>query len=235
MRLVVIQSNYIPWRGYFDLLSKADAFVVYDSVQYTKNDWRNRNKLVNSSGASWLTIPVETAGRFGQTIYSATVADGRWAAKHWRTASQMLGRCPYFDMFEAEWHLEYQKSSSKRSLSEINVGFIRLIAHQLGAATEIVLDEEIGNLVGSPTERLVLLSQRLGATSYLTGPAALSYLELDRFRESNVAVDVIDYSLYRAYPQRSSTFEPAVSILDLLANVGPEAMSYLDAPVRRLS
>jgi hypothetical protein len=58
MTAVVLQSSYIPWRGYFDLIHDADVFVFYDDVQYTVNDWRNRNRIKTANGVVWLTIPV---------------------------------------------------------------------------------------------------------------------------------------------------------------------------------
>jgi hypothetical protein len=84
-KVAIIQSNYIPWKGYFDIINGVDEFILLDDVQFTKNSWRNRNRLKTPKGPLWLTIPVVTAGRFGQTIAEVEIADGSWAEKHWRS------------------------------------------------------------------------------------------------------------------------------------------------------
>jgi hypothetical protein len=227
MRLVVLQSNYIPWKGYFDLLNLADLFVVYDSVQYTKNDWRNRNVLVGAQGPTWLTIPVETAGRAGQSINQAQVSNDRWARKHWMTVVQLLGKRPFFHLYSQEWEELYALAAQMESLHDINVLFLSGLAKQLNIDTLVRDDSEFDLPRGSPTERLVALCTAAGATSYVTGPAGLGYLELRCFDEAGIGLEVIDYSLYAPYPQGGKDFTHGVSVLDLLANVGPEAASHL--------
>jgi hypothetical protein len=228
MRLVVLQSNYIPWKGYFDLMASADLFVVYDSVQYTKNDWRNRNRLPTATEPTWLTIPIMVAGRAGQSIRDAEISDGgRWAAKHWRTVEQALGRRPHFADYAAQWQDWYDQAGSLHYLHEVNGLFLRGLARQLGIATPIVEDRDYPRLTGDPTARLVQLCRLTGADRYLTGPAGLDYLDRAQFADAGVGLEVIDYAGYPVYPQRGPTFEHGVSVLDLLANVGPEAGSHL--------
>jgi WbqC-like protein family len=227
MKLVVLQSNYIPWKGYFDLMGLADTFVIYDSVQYTKNDWRNRNKLPSATGSTWLTIPVSTAGRSDQTINSAEVEDRRWAKKHWQTASQLLARAPYFDDYRSTWQGWFEQASELSLLHDINELFIRGVALQLGLTTRIVDDRAFDLSPGPPTARLVQLCQLAGADTYVTGPSGLNYLELHLFASAGIGVDVIDYSAYPSYQQRGDGFDHGVSVLDLLANVGPSARDHL--------
>jgi hypothetical protein len=227
VRLAVLQSNYIPWKGYFDLMACADLFVVYDSVQYTKNDWRNRNILVSGSGPVWLTIPVNTAGRAEQSINSATISDTRWARKHWQTVSQLLARRSSFGLFQEQWAQWFSDVSEMTNLHDVNVYFLGKIADQLKISTELVDDREFDLVPDSPTGKLVQLCELVGASSYLTGPAGLSYLELDLFRAKRIDVDVIDYSHYPEYSQASSDFRHGVSVLDLLANTGLAAPDHL--------
>lgn len=238
MRLVALQSNYIPWKGYFDLLKGADLFVVYDSVQYTKNDWRNRNVLVGPNGSTWLTIPVQTSGRPTQRISEACVSDGRWARKHWMTVVQALGKRPHFARYQQEWEAWFTEAAELPMLHDINLVFLRGIARQLSIATPIVDDTEYHTGFeasdGSATERLVALCESAGATTYITGPAGLNYMDLDAFRTANIAVEVIDYRGYPEYPQLSDPFTHGVSVLDLLANVGPDASSHLHTRTSRV-
>lgn len=227
MRLVVLQSNYVPWKGYFDLIAAADQFVIYDSVQYTKNDWRNRNRIATNQGPVWLTIPVMTAGQSGQSIAEARVQDHRWAARHWRSIEQSMGKRPHFDRYRDEWAAWYGHIAELDLLHDVNVYLLERLARQLGITTEIRPDTDYLPLAGSPTERLVALCAKAGATSYLTGPAGLDYIERSCFAEAGIGLEVIDYGRYPTYPQAGPSFEHGVSVLDLLANVGPEARSHL--------
>lgn len=231
MRVVVLQSNYMPWKGYFDLMRSADLFVVYDSVQYTKNDWRNRNLLKGVNGPTWLTIPVQTAGRSTQRIDEASVADGRWARKHWMTVVQVLAKRPHFSDYRIEWEQWFDEAADMRMLHDINVLFLRGMSRQLSISTPIVnsteFDVGVDDTSRSATERLVELCCAAGATTYITGPAGLEYMELDRFRHAGVSVEVIDYSRYPPYPQLTEPFLHGVSALDLLANVGASARTHL--------
>ncbi|HRI29579.1 MAG TPA: WbqC family protein, partial [Chitinophagales bacterium] len=81
MKVLITQPNYIPWRGYFYAINLADVFVVYDDVQYTRRDWRNRNLIKTPIGLQWLTIPVQTKGKYLQKINETAIADPRWAAR----------------------------------------------------------------------------------------------------------------------------------------------------------
>lgn len=227
MRLAVLQSNYIPWKGYFDLMALADLFIVYDSVQYTKNDWRNRNMLPSSAGTTWLTIAIATSTRAGQRINEATISDPRWPRKHWSTIQQLLGKRPAFDRYRDQWGEMYAEAAAFDLLHDVNIHFLRVLAGQLGISTPIVDDREYELVEDSPTGRLVQLCELAGADRYVTGPAGLDYLEADRFRDAGIALEVIDYAHYPEYPQASAVFQHGVSVLDLLANVGPTASQHL--------
>lgn len=227
MRLAVLQSNYIPWKGYFDLMAMADLLVVYDSVQYTKNDWRNRNMLPSAAGPTWLTIAVTTSNRSGQRINEATISDLRWPRKHWSTIQQLLGKRPAFDRYRDQWCEMYAVAAEFHLLHDVNVHFLRVLAAQLGISTPIVDDREYELVEDSPTGRLVRLCELAGADRYVTGAAGLGYLERERFRDAGVALEVIDYGHYPAYPQASAEFQHGVSVLDLLANVGPTSSAHL--------
>jgi hypothetical protein len=227
MRLAVLQSNYIPWKGYFDLMAMADLFVVYDSVQYTKNDWRNRNLLPSPTGPTWLTIPIATAGRADQSINEAVIGDRRWARKHWQTVAHLLVRRPAFADYREVWQAWWVEAGSYELLHDVNVFFLRRLADQLGIETPIVDDREYELPADSPTGKLVRLCQHVGADRYVTGPAGLNYLELERFTQQGIAVDVIEYGPYPTYEQSSDEFRHGVSVLDLLASVGSDAGAHL--------
>src|SRR3954465_9010354 len=91
-RVAIVQSNYVPWRGYFDLIASVDEFVLLDDAQYTKRDWRNRNRIKTAQGTRWLSVPVQVSGRYTQAIYDTFVADPDWARSHWETIRQTYAR-----------------------------------------------------------------------------------------------------------------------------------------------
>lgn len=235
MRLAVLQSNYIPWKGYFDLMAMADLFVVYDSVQYTKNDWRNRNILPSPTGPTWLTIPVTTSGRSDQAINQAVIGDHRWARKHWQTVAQLLARRPAFAVYRDTWQSWWSEAESFELLHDVNVHFLRGLAGQLGITTPIVDDREYQLTADTPTGKLVQLCTAVGADRYVTGPAGLNYLELERFAQRGVAVDVIDYGQYPPYPQTTDEFRHGVSVIDLIASEGDRARDHLLGRSREVS
>src|SRR3981081_2051332 len=95
-RVAIVQSNYVPWRGYFDLIASVDEFILLDDVQYTRRDWRNRNRIKTSSGSRWSTIAVEVSGRYTQSIYDPRAAEPDWPERHWDLLRQTYGKAPLF-------------------------------------------------------------------------------------------------------------------------------------------
>lgn len=222
--VVVLQSNYIPWKGYFDLIHDADVFFFYDDVQYTKNDWRNRNRIKTSSGAQWLTIPV--GAHIEALIHQVRLPDPTWQVKHWKTLRQNYQKSPYFKRYENFFEDVYL-GSRWLTLSELNQSLIRKISTSfLGLKTEFRDSREL-NLVGHKQDRLLDLLRQVGATRYISGPAARSYIEPAHFSSRHLELVWKDYSGYPEYPQRFAPFEHGVSILDLLFQVGPDAPWYI--------
>jgi hypothetical protein len=223
-RLAIIQSNYIPWKGYFDIIGSVDEFIVYDEVQYTKNDWRNRNRIKTANGVSWITIPVYQKS-LQQKISETMVSDRKWAIRHWQTLQTNYGRAPHFrtskNVFE-----DFYLNSTLTALSEINVSLIRIICDFLGIKTVISSSTQY-ELSGNPTERLVSLCKQTGSTTYLSGPAAQSYMQPELFKNANIELEWMDYGNYPEYPQLFPPFEHGVSILDLIFNTGPNAAEFL--------
>jgi hypothetical protein len=223
-RLAILQSNYIPWKGYFDLINSVDEFILYDTAQFTKNDWRNRNKIKTSGGLLWLSIPVRH--RFGQLIQDTTIRDSTWNRTHWRSLSQAYAKAAYFKMYKSTFEELYKKCGAESKLSDVNFQFIKEVCAILGIKTPITWSRDY-RLVDGQTKRLVDLCKQLGASEYLSGPVAKNYIEPDLFAQENIKLTYIDYSGYPEYPQLFPPFEHGVSILDLIFNTGPEARMYM--------
>ncbi|OBH58744.1 WbqC family protein [Mycobacterium sp. E2479] len=223
-RVAILQSNYVPWRGYFDLIASVDEFIIYDDVQYTKNDWRNRNRIKTRKGVQWVTVPVHV-NSLQQTIRETQIHSTHWAKKHWRTLEYNYRPAPYFVEI-ADWLAPIYLEERYTNLSQLNRRLLEAICGYLGIVTRLTNSWDY-ELSGGKTERLVHLCRQAGATDYVSGPAARSYLEEQLFDDSGIRVNWFDYDGYLDYTQLWGAFEPAVSVLDLLFNVGEKAPRYL--------
>lgn len=225
-KIAVLQSNYIPWKGYFDIINMVDEFIIYDDMQYTKNDWRNRNKIMTSSGLKWLSIPIQTKGKFKQKINETVVLNNKWTGKHWNSLCCNYARAKYFKFYAERIKAVYEECTDELFLSNINYKFINEICSILGISTKISWSSDY-KLVEGKTERLVQLVKDAGGNSYLSGPAAKDYIDSDLFEKAGIVLEWMDYSGYPQYTQLSEKFEHGVSILDLIFNEGPKAAEFL--------
>jgi hypothetical protein len=226
-RVAIVQSNYIPWKGYFDLIRLVDEFILFDTAQYTRRDWRNRNLIKTSQGTAWLTIPVQVKGRYLQTIRETRVRDQEWREQHWKTLRQNYARAPHFAEHAARFEKLYLEGQEEY-LSEINHRFIREICDILDIKTMIRWSSDYPEIEGN-TERLVEWCKVSGATEYLSGPAAKDYIVEERFAAAGIKLLWMDYSGYPEYRQPYPPFEHGVSVLDLIFNEGPDANRYMKA------
>ena len=224
-RVAVLQSNYIPWKGYFDIIAAVDEFIVYDCVQYTKNDWRNRNQIKTANGKSWLTVPVRQQ-HLTQTIAETEIADPGCFRKHWLTFRQAYAKAPHLGYCVELLEDLFLDETPPRLLSQSNARFTRRICEGLGIATPIV-DSEAYEPVGDRNERLVDLCMKSGATHYLSGPAAGAYLDKAKFLQAGIALEWMRYEAYPTYQQLHPPFDHFVSVLDLLAATGCEAPHFM--------
>lgn len=222
-RIAILQSNYIPWKGYFDIIRSVDDFVIYDDVQFTKNDWRNRNKIKTPHGLQWLTIPVQQKSLV-QTINETKTVNSRWPVKHWKTISQNYAKSKYFEDYKDLFENLFMRDLS-RSLSEINLSFIKTINNLLGIKTRIHQSSDY-QLVNGRSERLVDLCKQFHATEYISGPAAKSYLDEHLFQQEHITLRWADYRGYPEYRQLHPPFEHGVTVLDLIFNEGSNATRY---------
>lgn len=223
MKAAIIQSNYIPWKGYFDIIHDVDVFILLDDAQYTVRDWRNRNAIKTARGPHWLTVPV-LGGRHQRICDVRIDSSQDWRGKHLGAIRHSYGRSPHFaevyPRFEAALTREYDR------LVDLNSALIRDICGYLGIRTRI-LDASDMACAGSKDEKLIELCVRAGADAYLSGPAARDYIRPERFEEAGIALAYKDYSGYPEYPQFFPPFVHGVSILDLLFHAGPAAPEYI--------
>src|SRR5437899_2166038 len=223
-RVAISQSDYIPWKGYFDLIHEVDLCLFYDDVQFTKNDWRNRNLVKAPGGRQWLSIPVGTD--LNRLICEVTLENAHWQRKHWKTLAHLYGRAPFFSHYRGFLEDVYLNREWK-SLSELNQFLIRTIARDyLGVQTVFRQASEFPS-VGKNADRVVSLLKAVKADVYVSGPAGKAYLDPARLQREGIELVWKDYSGYPEYGQFHSPFEHAVTILDLLFHTGPKAPHYI--------
>lgn len=224
MKVAVLQSNYLPWKGYFDIIHDVDLFVFYDDVQYTKNDWRNRNKIKTANGPLWLTVPVGQS--LNRLTCEVTIDDTRWAEKHFRTLCQYYGKAPYFARYLSFLEGVYL-GQRWTTLVELNHYLIKTIAREFLGITTTFADSRDYPAQGSKLDRLLDLLRHFNTQYYLSGPAARGYIIPEKFANAGIELVFKDYSDYPEYPQFHPPFDHAVTILDLLFHAGPDAPRYI--------
>lgn len=224
-KIAIVQSNYIPWKGYFDLINMVEEFILYDDVQYTRRDWRNRNKLKSPQGLIWLSIPVQVKGKYLQKIRETLISETDWKREHWNSIVHCYSKAQYFSSYR-EILEELYLGCQETFLSRINYRFLTAVCKILGIKTKISwsMDYQIEE---GKTERLISLCKQAGATEYLSGPSAKNYIDEALFRQERISLEYMDYSGYPEYRQLFPPFEHAVSILDLILNEGPSAPKYM--------
>jgi WbqC-like protein len=224
-KIAVVQSSYIPWKGYFDLIHAVDEFILFDDVQYTRRDWRNRNVVKTKDGPTWLTIPVKTTGNYLAPIRAIEVDDHLWREKHWRTIATSYARAPSFKVYEDRFEPLFLESRETR-LSAVNRAFIDAICHVLGIRTRITWSMDYEVMAGK-TERIVSLCRQAGGDLYLSGPSARGYLDPAQFAAAGITLAFFDYAGYPEYPQLFPPFKHEVSVIDLIFNEGAGATSRM--------
>jgi hypothetical protein len=207
------------------MIAAVDEFILYDDMQYTRRDWRNRNRIKTPQGLHWLTVPVRVKGKYHQTIRETEIDGADWALAHWKTLVQNYRRAPCFDEV-AVWVEPLYLSRSYTHLSHLNRTFLEAICRYLAIGTRLSSSWDY-ELVDGKSERLADLCVQSGGTEYVSGPAARDYVEENVFSERGIKLSWFDYSDYREYPQLWGEFEHGVSILDLLFNCGKDAHRYM--------
>lgn len=227
MKAAILQPSYIPWRGYFDQIRRADLFIFYDDVQYDKGGWRNRNQIKTAQGKQWLTIPVHSRGvTSGIPIREVEIDSSKpWAQKHLKTLSIAYARAPFFKMYTPLLERFYSREDAW--LADFSIETTITLARELKIQdTRFMRSSEIPGISGQKTDRLIEILSRVGADHYISGPSAQAYIEKEKFDAAGITLEYMKYD-YPEYPQLHGAFDPHVSILDLLFMTGRDASQYL--------
>ncbi len=223
-KVAVLQSNYIPWKGYFDIIHDVDEFIFHDDLQYTKNDWRNRNKIITQQGLFWLSIPVGSDEH--RLIDEVKMKDGQWQKNHYQILYMAYHKASYWKKYEDFFQYVYLERQWEY-LFEINRFLITHISHDFLHINTKFSDSRMYPTHGVKHEKLLSLVQASGADLYVSGPAARNYIITDDYDKAGIEIVWKDYTGYPEYQQMSKCFMHQVSVLDLLFNMGDDAPYYI--------
>ncbi|WP_028101442.1 WbqC family protein [Pseudoduganella violaceinigra] len=224
-KIAILQSNYIPWKGYFDMIAAVDEFILYDDMQYTRRDWRNRNQIKTPQGLQWLTVPVQVKGKYHQKIRETEIDGTDWAGAHWKALAQNYRRAPHFEEI-AGWLAPIYLAENFSHISQLNRRLIEAVCNYLSIKTVISTSWDY-DLVEGRTERLAELCAQAGGTEYISGPSAKDYIEPEVFAGKDIKLSWFDYAGYPEYQQLWGEFTHGVSILDLLFNCGKDSPRFM--------
>ncbi|WP_282177157.1 WbqC family protein [Vibrio nereis] len=224
MKVAILQSNYIPWKGVFDMINQVDVFVFFEDVDYTKRDWRTRNRIRSLNSDVWLSVPVKKAPR-GTKISEIRISQDSWRKKHKKSIIQSYCKAPYFeeyrylldDIYDRDWEF----------LSDFNIYTTKLLCKALGIECHFVNSVDIQSS-GKKDDKILSICESVGASEYISGPAAKDYIDASKFENRGIKLHYIDYSSYREYKQIHGGFDHFVSVLDLIFNCGGSAKDYIE-------
>ena len=224
MRVAILQPSYLPWLGFFDQMHRSDQFVLYDDVQFTRRDWRNRNRIRVREGSAWLTVPVIQKNKYDQTLLETKIDNSTsWKRKHLESIRSHYSKTPYFELhfpwceqiFKHEW----------KYLLDLSLETIHYLKGQLKIDTPLLRSSEL-ETTGNKAERLIAICKQLGATHYLSGDSARNYISNEAFSTQGIDLEYQEYQ-HPQYPQRYEGFVPFLSTLDLLFNCGEKSLDIL--------
>jgi len=227
VNVVILQPSYIPWRGYFGQIRRADLFIFYDDVQYDKHGWRNRNQIKTAQGKQWLTIPVHSKGvTEGIAIKDVQIDWPKpWGKHHLKALTFAYNKTPYFKNYRPLLESFYERRDE--CLADFTIETTLLLSRELGiASTRFLRSSELPGIYGTKTERLIQILKQVGAKHYISGPSARDYVEKEKFDEAAITLEYMEYN-YPEYPQLYPPFDPYVTILDLLFMAGKDARDYM--------
>ena len=224
--IAISQSNYIPWKGFFDLIGSVDEFVIFDEAQYTTRDWRNRNRIILAGKSRWLTIPI-VKRTLKTPINEIRVADPLWAARHWAALEQAYRRAPCFAEYAIRFYEAYEQAGRLERLTDINEFLLAEICRFLQLSPGFSRSDDVPRSATTATGRLIEICRARGATTYVSGPSARNYIQEQLFTDAGIEIRYADYSDYPVYRQHADVFEHGVSILDTLFHCGEAARGHL--------
>lgn len=220
MRVAILQPSYLPWLGYFEQIHHADLFIFLNDVQYTKNDWRNRNRIKTPRGAAWITVPVRRLGLKRAICETLIDYETPWYDRHIDLLREHYRKAAHFEAVMAV--ITPHLMAKPVLLQDLAIGLILDLAKYLGIAANTMRSSELAIRESDPNDRLIAICRRVGATELYESAAGRAYMDVARFTAAGIRVVFQDYR-HPTYRQLFGPFISHLSIVDLLFHYGPDA------------
>lgn len=224
VKLAIMQPGYLPWLGFFELMAYADLFVYFNDVQYTRQDWRNRNRVKTANGIVWLSVPVDAAPTTTSINHIRISYRERWYQKHLNIIEASYCKLPYFQPFFGE--LSHVLKEKYELLQDLDDAVIRLCMRYLDIDCRLAWSSDLGIVSCDKNDRLIQVCKAYSAPLLYDSKASQTFIETARFAAEGIEVVFQDYQ-HPQYPQRWGDFVSHLSAIDLIMNTGPEARQYL--------
>ena len=220
MIVTIHQPEHLPWSGFFHKMMCADLYVYLDHVQYRKNYFQNRNKIVNRQGKEvWAGITLRSRGMH-ESILDKEIVSG-YSKKYIALIESSYKKSKYFDKYFDKLQLIFM--NEHRNLVDLNLDIIDFFRDELNINTPTVRSSDL-NINSTKAEMILDICLKTGADSYITGPSGLDYLDIESFQDRNIELLVHNY-ISPVY--KSNHFYPNLSSLDLLFNQGENSRQII--------
>ncbi len=201
MRVAVIQPSYAPWLGYISMMRHVDLFVYYDNVQYDKNGWRNRNRVLANGHVKWLTLSIDKTS-LGSSLHERRLMNVKLAsygqfAEHRRLLEIYYKSEGYISLLETFYPDELNKNIF---LADSVVAHTEHIAKLFDIKSDRIRSSMLDIKHSSDSIRLGVKSleqknarllkvlKEVGCTEYVSGEAARAYLNEELFMQHGISV-----------------------------------------------
>ncbi|WP_035054069.1 WbqC family protein [Andreprevotia chitinilytica] len=224
MILTAHQPVYLPWLGLFHKIALAERFCVFDIAQYQTKDFNNRNKIKTNAGPLWLSVPVESKDHFEKKLSDIKIINNGWNRKHFKSIDMAYRKAPFYQDYIHQLEALLLGKTYER-LAELNFATLDFGLKALGISVPIDIASE-HDFQGYKSDLVLDMCKQLGATTYIFGAQGRNYADVDGFLQAGITPHFQDYQ-HPVYPQLHGEFEPYMSIIDLLFNVGPDSFNVL--------
>ena len=228
----IVQPTFMPWCGFFALIDQCDTAVLLDSVAFSKQSWQQRNRIRTEKGLEYLTVPVKTAGRFGQKIFDVEIANNNYIFSMESKIVSHYRKAQFFSEYYPLIIETLKAKAQEQNLAQLNIEMIRLFIEILGIKTPLTLSSTL-NVEAERSILLTKICEYYSCGSYLSPRGASEYLSKDReiFAKRNIKVFLQEFN-HPSYSQVYDPFIPFASVLDLVFNEGPRSLEIIRSGMR---
>ncbi|WP_455757091.1 WbqC family protein [Sulfurimonas sp.] len=208
------QPAYNPWLGFIHKILISDVFVVMDDVQFEKNSFINRNKILQNSNELMISIPVKTDNYKSKKLKDIETANGMWKTKHIKSIKQSYNKSPNFEKVFKD--IEYIYNINSNYLTDYTNAYLDFIVKYLDIDTKIILASDL-DIKNKKLDYVIELTKKLDGDIFVFGALGKDYADVDYLKQNAITPYFQEYN-HPKYAQQSQNFHSYMGILDILFN-----------------